>query len=87
MQQPYLIKCTLSFGLDDFYYKNVTYRQVKVHKFVIKIAISPIFIQNGSHKYINTSCEYHIFSGTQSRVITKVHNLVGQPAYCQNNHS
>ena len=32
------------------------------------------YLQNGSHKYINTSWKYHWITGTQSRVITKVHD-------------
>ena len=31
--------------------------------------------------YINTSLKYHISTGTQSRVITKVYDLLGQPSY------
>ena len=58
-----------------------TYRQVKVHKFVIKTAIPPIFIQDVSHMYINTSYKYHRVTCTQSCVIRKVHDLLGQPSY------
>ena len=60
-----------------------TYRQVLVHKFVIKTAILPIFVQNVSHKYINTSLKYHRLTCTQYCVIKKVHVLLGQPSYIQ----
>ena len=58
-----------------------TYHQVKVHKFVIHTAIPPIFIQDVSYMYINTSFKYHRVTCTQSCVITKVHDLLGQPSY------
>ena len=58
-----------------------TYRQVKVHKFVILTANPPIFIQDVTHMYINTSFQYHRVTCTQSCVITKVHDLLGQPSY------
>ena len=56
----------------------LTYRQVKVHKFVILTAIPLIFIQDVSHMYINTSFKYHRVTCTQSYVVTKVHDLQGQ---------
>ena len=31
--------------------------------------------------YMNTSYRYHSISDTKSRVITKVHDLLGQPSY------
>ena len=31
--------------------------------------------------YINRSLKYHRFAGTQSRIISKVHDLLGQPLY------
>ena len=31
--------------------------------------------------YINISLKYHSFTGTQSRIIAKVHDLLGQPSY------
>ena len=54
---------------------------MKVHKFVIQTAIPPIFVQDVSHMYINTSFKYHRVTYTQSCVITKVHDLLGQPSY------
>ena len=30
---------------------------------------------------MKTSCKFHRLPGTQSRVITKVHDLLGQPSY------
>ena len=41
----------------------------------------PIFIQNVFHMYINISLKYHRITGTQSRTIAKVHDLLGQPSY------
>ena len=31
--------------------------------------------------YMKTSCKFHRIPGTQSHVITKVHDLLGQPLY------
>ena len=30
---------------------------------------------------MKTSCKFHRIPGTQARVITKVHDLLGQPSY------
>ena len=46
--------------------------------------IPPIFIQNVYHMYINISLKYHRITGTQSRIIAKVHDLLGQPSYLRN---
>ena len=40
-----------------------------------------IFIQVVSHIFINTSFKYHRVTCTQSCVIARVHDLLGQPSY------
>ena len=55
--------------------------QVKVHNFVIKTVISFIFVENVSQMYINMLYKFHRIPDAQSRFITQVHDLVGQPSY------
>ena len=88
IQLQNLIQCTLIFGLDEFYYKKIrrapntpTYSQVKVHNFVILTVIPPIFLQNVFKMYIKISYKFHRIPDTQSRVITKVYDFLGQPSY------
>ena len=87
IQQRNFIKYTLAFGLDEFHYKKwrapltPTYRHGMVHICVIWTVIPPIFIQNVLHMYINISLKYHRIAGTQSCIIAKVHDLLGQPSY------
>ena len=43
--------------------------------------ISPIFVENVSQMYIKISYTFHRTPDRQSRFITKVHDLLGQPSY------
>ena len=45
--------------------------------------IPPIFVQNVYVMYIKISCKYHRIPDTQSHVITKVYDFLGQPSYIQ----
>ena len=55
---------------------------MNAYNFVIFIVIPTIFVQNVSKMYINTSKKNnHRIPPTRSRVITKVHDLLGQPSY------
>ena len=43
--------------------------------------IPPIFVQNVYVMYIKMSYKFHRIPDTQSHLITKVHDLLGQPSY------
>ena len=58
-----------------------TYRQLKVHYCFYLNCDSTRILQDVSHMYINTSFKYHRVTCTQSCVITKAHDLLGQPSY------
>ena len=57
-----------------------TYRHIKVHNFLSKLWFHPHLYKMFS-KCINTSLKYHRTTDTQSRVVTKVHYLLGKPSY------
>ena len=48
--------------------------------------IPPIFVQNVYVMYIKISYKFHRIPDTQSRVITKVYDFLGQPSYSSLNH-
>ena len=60
---------------------TLTHNQIKVHNIVIEIVIPPIFVQNVYVMYIKISYKYHRIPDTQSRVITKFYDFLGQPSY------
>ena len=54
--------------------------QGRVHKIVILTVVPHIFVQNVYLMCIKTSCKFYRIPDTQSCVITKVYNLMGQPS-------
>ena len=60
---------------------TLTHSQIKVHNIVIKIVIPPILVQNVYVMYIKISYKFHRIPDTQSRVITKVYDFLGQSSY------
>ena len=60
---------------------RLTHSQANVHNFVILSVIPPIFVQNVNEMYIKISYTFQRIPDTQSRVITKVYDFLGQPSY------
>ena len=60
---------------------TLTHSQLKVHNIVILTVTPPIFVQNVYVMYIKISYKFHRIPDTQSRVITKVYDFLGQPSY------
>ena len=56
-------------------------RHINAYNFLIQIVIPTIFVQNVTKMYMNTSLKIHRIADTNSRVIMKVHDLLGQPSY------
>ena len=60
---------------------TLTHSQIKVHNIVIQTVIPPIFVQNFYVMYLKISYKFHRIPDTQSHVITKVYDFLGQPSY------
>ena len=80
--QVMLIQC-ITFKSNLPHVCTLTHSQVKIHNFVIKTVIPPIFVQNVHVMYIKISYKFHRIPDTQSSILTKVkvNDFLGQPSY------